>query len=308
MGRIAICRNFLLCLLLGVGSHAQEAGEPTVGSSFAELLEERNSQEVFERKLEGARAAGLTDQASLEARFLFHLDREETAQIAALLPAFLEADRDFDSEASALFTKANDWSAVVEYVKAVAALEAGSPKDFEKHIKQAFWLSPEQGEVFARDIERYRKANEMMEVELDLTHRYPLLFGDGEGGIIEEDGNEVGALLYFWSPKCRECRETFEDHVSLSRELESRSIHTVGVLPETSEEVVAEAKAFLSEHELSDGGAWLIDRRLDALSERLGIESVPFYVMISRQGRVVFYGRPTDGKLRATINGMNAAD
>ncbi len=305
---LRFCQIALLSISIVVCSSAQERASEIVGKSFEDLLQERGSAEAFEEKLGAAEEAGLSDQASLESRFLFYLDREEVALIAGLLPDFRKADETFEVADSALFAQRTDWAAVVQYVESLAALERGSEEDFEKHIKEAFWLSPKQSEIFVRDIERYRKAKAMLGAEVDLARSYPRVLGDEEAELLRPGSKKNGVLLYFWSPKSRECLDTFQKFLDLSQRLQAEDIVTVGILPETTKEVLEEAREFLEGRGSDQDISWVVDRESEALSERMEIDSVPLYVVLSASGKIVFYGRPTDSRLTSALEQLGVGN
>ncbi|MEX1114552.1 MAG: hypothetical protein WEB53_04840 [Akkermansiaceae bacterium] len=78
------------------------------------LLSERDSDKALEAAIIDARKTGISQQAILEARFLYHVDRREDKAIAAMLPEFLKQRDLFKLEDSEIFGIKEDWLAVVE--------------------------------------------------------------------------------------------------------------------------------------------------------------------------------------------------
>ncbi len=78
------------------------------------LLAERESPKALKAAIAEARKAGVSEQAILEARFLYHVDHREDEAIAAMLPEFLKQRDGFKLEDSAIFGVKEDWLAVIE--------------------------------------------------------------------------------------------------------------------------------------------------------------------------------------------------
>lgn len=262
--------------------------------AIEELLSERESLEALNKAAEAARALGVSEQALLEARFLFHVDRSEDAEIAALLPQFLAMKDRFKLADSEIFGSSDDWLAVVEYVQALAALEKGDKAAFKQHITEAFWLSPKQGAAFAPHIDRIRLMDAMKEVKVDFAKSYKDTFGGKDMTLGDVIGGRKALLLHFWSPWSRECEATLPDFFITADHLLSKDVAVASVLPETSEKVIADAKAMLATGGKKIPGSWIVDTEKNPISARLKVQSVPAVVLISAEGRILFNGHPTD--------------
>ena len=285
-------------LFFGMPLRAQEEPPETPMTprqdAIEELLSERDSLEALKKAADAARALGVSEQAVLEARFLFHVDRSEDAEIAALLPQFLGMKDKFKLADSEIFGSADDWLAVVEYVQALAALEKGDKAGFKQHITEAFWLSPKQGAAFAPHIDRIRLMDAMKEVKVDFAKSYKDTFGGKDVTLGDVIGERRAVLLHFWSPWSRECEATLTDFFITAEHLLAKGVAVASVLPETSEKVVADAKAMLTASEKKVPGSWIVDTEKNPISARLKVQSVPAVVLISAEGRILFNGHPTD--------------
>ena len=144
------------------------------------LLSERDSDKELESVITAAKKNGISEQAILEARFLYHVDRREDEAVAAMLPAFLKQRENFKLGDSAIFSVKEDWLAVVEYVQAIASLKKGEKDAFKSHISEAFWLSPRQASAFAPHIERMRLEEAMRSVRIDFESKLTALGGGDE--------------------------------------------------------------------------------------------------------------------------------
>ncbi|MEP2777542.1 MAG: hypothetical protein ABJQ29_07315 [Luteolibacter sp.] len=292
------------CAPLAIGQMEPPSDPPAMTpkeDAIEELLSVRESSEEFDKAIAAARALEVPEQAILEARFLFHVDRAEDKELAELLPEF-EARRDkFDLVESEIFASVDDWLAVTEYVAALAALEKGDKDGFKQHITEAFWLSPRQGAAFAPHIDRIRLMDAMKLVRVNFEKSYMNILGDDVvtlGGIL---GERKALLLHFWSPWSRECEATLVDFFITAEHLTGKGVAVVSVLPETSEKVATDARLMLAATEKDAPGAWIVDTKKSPMAGKLRVQSVPAVVVVSADGRILFNGHPTDDEFWRTL-------
>lgn len=86
---------FLLGVFISIASllPAQEEAADAVKMSpkddvMEQLFSERESAEALEKAIQSARKLGISEQAILESKFLFHIDRAEDAEIAKCYLSF----------------------------------------------------------------------------------------------------------------------------------------------------------------------------------------------------------------------------
>ena len=299
--------HLLASLALVAIACAHEGNETPEGDPYADLppkraaleqmLSERGDVAAFEAAAKKAKEVGVTDQAILEATFLYHVDRRDDAKLAAMLPEFLKRKDGFEIEDSEIFAVREDWLAVVEYVQAIAALQKNDRDAFKKHITEAFWLSPRQGSAFAPHIDRMRMEEAMRAVKIDFSAKLVSIFG-GEpvalSGLMEK---KKAMLIHFWSPWSRECETSMPDFKVTALELEKHGVAVVSLMADSEPEAVADAKKIVSTLGTTPPGAWLIDREKDTISRTLRIQSVPAMALVSPEGRVLFNGHPSEDPL-----------
>ncbi len=273
---------------------AQETPMEPKEDAIEQMLSERESPEALEKAVADARALGVSEQAILEARFLFHVDRAEDAEIAALLPEFEKRKPLFSLMDSEIFAAEDDWLAVTEYVTAIASLGKGDSEGFKKHITEAFWLSPKQGAAFAPHIERMRLMDAMKAVRVDFERKYKDVLGGEPVSLGEKLGEGKGLLLHFWSPWSRECEATLVDFFLTAEHIEPKGVGVVSILPETSAKVIADAKAMLLATGKDVPGQWIVDSKKIPVSHKLKVQSVPVVVVVSAEGRVLYNGHPAE--------------
>lgn len=302
----------LLSLSLAACAFAADPKDPAEEDPYADLppkraalerlLSERGSDEAFETAAAAARKQGVSDQAVLEARFLYLVDRRADDKLAAMLPQFLERKDKFKIEDSEIFAVKEDWLAVVEYVEAIASLKKGDKDGFKKHITEAFWLSPRQGAAFAPHIDRLRMDEAMRNVKIDpATKLAPVTGGDAVSlaSLLEK---KKAVLLHFWSPWSRECESSMPDFKVVATELLKNDVAVISVLAEDNNDVLDDAKAMIAGPDGAPPGLWMKDREKQPLHQELRIQDVPSMVLLSPEGRVLFNGHPSEDRLWESLS------
>lgn len=271
------------------------------------LLSERGSPKALAAAIAAAKKNGISDQAILEARFLYHVDRREDAEIAAMLPEFLKQNEIFKIGDSEIFTVKEDWLAVIEYVKAIAAIQKGDLGGFKSHITEAFWLSPRQAAAFAPQINRMRLENAMHSVKIDFTTRLrPLIPGDPVqlDKLIE---GKKAMLIHFWSPKNRESESSMPDFLITAKVLEEKGIAVVSLLPDESPNTLTSARTEIQALGVNPPGTWLLDSSEKPFSTLLRLQSMPLFVLVSNEGKILFNGDPTDDAFWETLTKVDSS-
>ena len=285
-------------LLLGIvcaedGPADPYAGVPPLQAAIERMLSERESSEALDAAIKEAREQGATEQAILEARFIFHVDRHEDDKLAQMAPEFVARRDTFKLSESEIFGVREDWLAVVEYVQAIAALRKDDQASFKKHITEAFWLSPRQGAAFAPHIDRLRLDEAMKKVRIDFTRSFTTLAGEKPSLASLTEGKKA-LLLHFWSPWSRECEASLGDFILTANELGKNDIAVVSVIGEPSPEAVSDTEEIFSSLSKKPAGTWILDSEKAALSRRLRIQNVPMMVLVGLDGRILFNGHPAE--------------
>lgn len=303
--------SLALFVLLGfsiANAQDKEAVQPAdKQNALEELLAERDSDKAMEAAIDHARKSGVSEQAILEARFLYHVDRREDAKIAAMLPEFLKRREGFKLEDSAIFALEEDWLAVVEYVQAIDALEKNDKASFKKHITEAFWLSPRQAAAFAPQVERIRLEEFMRAVKVDFTTSLQAV-NQGDTVALEAlISGKKALLLHFWSPLSPECEAAMPDFAATAAELEAHGVAVASLIPENSPKQLSAARAMIDSLEGKPCGRWLVDSLKKPLGRELRVQNLPTMVLVSSQGAVLFNGDPTDDGFWKSLNAIDAA-
>jgi len=261
------------------------------------LLSERDSDKKLESVVAAARKAGVSEQAILEARFLYHVDRREDDAVAGMLPEFLKQRESFKLGDSAIFSMKEDWLAVVEYVQAIASLKKGDKDAFKSHITEAFWLSPRQASAFAPHIDRMRLEEAMRAVRIDFETKLGVLGSGDEVALKSLMTGKKAMLLHFWSPASRECEASLPDYAITAKALGEKGVAMVSILPEDAPKILTDALAMIKPLGDKPPGAWLIDRKENPLARDLRVQALPTFILVSNEGAILFNGDPTDDGL-----------
>ena len=261
------------------------------------LLSVRDSSQALDAAVDAARKNHISEQAVLEARFLYHIDRHEDDAIAAMLPEFLKQREVFKIEDSAIFSIKEDWLAVIEYVQAIASLKKGDKAGFKNHITEAFWLSPRQASAFAPHIDRMRLEESMRQVTIDFETTLLPLVGNEAVTLRKLMAGKKAMLFHFWSPASRECESSLPDYAVTAKALDEKGIAMVSILSSDSPEILTNAQKMIQPLGPNFPGAWLMDRKEKSFAQDLRIQALPTFVLITGEGRILFNGDPTEDGL-----------
>ena len=301
------CLAFHATEVVAAESDASAIADAARQEALDNLMAERGTEKQLLDAVQKARAAGVGEQAILEARFLYRVDKGDDAALAAMLPEFIKRQPDFKLEESAIFGVEEDWLAVIEYLKSLAALESGDREGFKRHITEAFWLSPRQAGAFARHIERVRMEEVMRRLKVDFTHRVePVLQGDGLP-LADLMRDKKALLLHFWSPWSHECEEYLPDFMAIAKMLSSHGIAVASLLPGDVPDLLEDAREMLRAAGHEAGGAWLVDPAERPLARMLRVRNLPVIVLIAPNGAVLFNGSPTENDLWKALSEIDAA-
>jgi len=274
-------------------------------AALDQLLSERASVPQFDAAIAEAKKQGISEQAILEARFLFHVDRSEEEALVALLPEFQKRSESFNVEESEIFATTEDWQAVIEYIQSISALRSGDKAGFKKHITEAFWLSPKQAAAFAPHVEKFRMEEVMAATKIDFGTGLKSLNGDEAIPLSKILEGKKALLVYFWSPWSGECEAMLPDIATLARELPAKDIAIASVVSDNSAKVLTDARTMLGAIEPKATGHWLVDLDHAPFTRALRVQSLPIMVLVTTEGKVLFNGHPSSDDLWNALKKIN---
>jgi hypothetical protein len=91
------------------------------------------------------------------------------------------------------------------------------------------------------------------------------------------------------------------DLSSVCPTLEKEKVALASILIDGRTEILAEAREFLKAQEKPLPGPQLVDRSRDTLAAQLRVTDLPTVVLLSREGKILFHGRPGEPMLREKI-------
>ena len=272
-------------------------GDSSRQIALENLLSERGSEQTLTAVIAAAKKNGVSEQAILEARFLYRIDRREDDAIAAMLPDFIKQQEAFKIEDSAIFSVKEDWLAVIEYVKAIASLKKGDKAAFKTHITEAFWLSPRQASAFAPHIDRMRLEDSMLTVKIDFETKFNVLRNGDMLSLKKLMVDHKAMVLHFRSPASHECEASMADFAITAKALHEKGIAVVSILPADSPKLRTDAQNLIQPLGPNPPGAWLFDQKEKPLARDLRVQNLPVFVLVSHEGKILFNGDPADDGL-----------
>ena len=273
-------------------------------SAVNRLFNERGTIGDFNKAASEAAKERVSEQAILEARFLYHVDKHDDAAIAAMLPDFLKRKDTFKLEDSEIFAVPEDWLAVIEYVQSIDALRKGDQASFKKHITEAFWLSPHQGSAFAGHIERLRLDGAMRDLRIDLAARYNVLDGSGDKSLADIFMDRKSLLVHFCIPWSHKCEESLPDFLATAKELENHGIAVISMLADPSSKSISDARATLAAAGKYPPGTWIVDHKTPSLARQLRIRDLPAMAIVDPNGRVLYNGTPDEDEFWSALQNV----
>jgi hypothetical protein len=311
-------RSLLICPLMAL-SCLRLIAQPTLETPALEgaaatarqaaidrLLSERESLTAFDLAIAEARKNTISEQAILEAKFLYHVDHFEDDAIAKLLPEFLKMNESFKLENSVIFSVKEDWLAVVEYVRAIDSIKQGDAAAFKNHITEAFWLSPKQATAFAPQIDKIRLDEAMRSVKIDFSRQFKALSNGNTTELSSLIKDHKAMLFHFWSPRSRDCESILSDFMATLTALNGKNIAAVSFVSGENEKFATEASAILKPLSSTLSGSWLVDDQTNPLSRELRIQEMPQVVIIATEGSVLYNGSPGDDGFWAALQKIDS--
>ena len=297
---LAIIIGFLP--LSGIAQDAPPGGDE---EQLIQALFESETRKELDQAIASARKSGIPEQAILEARFLFLVDQEDFAAVAALGPVLEKQKPSFRIDDSIIFSVAEEFFSIIEYCSALEALEKGDAERFKTHITEAFWLSPRQATAFAPHIDRLRRDQALAKLRIDFDRSF-MRQKDGQKVALQVLARQSDHLvIHFWSPWSTESEDHLPDFLAMVKELSSHGIPVASVLIEPGKEALAEAKKFRAAITAETAEVWIVDNSRESLARKLRVLELPTITVLKVDGSVLFSGHPSEKKLWSTLQSIN---
>lgn len=254
-----------------------------------------------------AKKQGVPEQTILEARFLFHVEHKSDQGIIDLLPIWEKQLNSFALDQSEIFATKEDFLAVIEFSRALKALQENKRDDFKKHITEALWLSPSQASAFTPYIDNLRLSEHIKNTRIDFASQVLDLEKQNPVALKSALAENRALLLHFWSPWSPECETSITDLTTITPTLTKEKIALASILIDGRTEILAEAKEFLKGQDQPLIGPQWLDRTKDSLAAQLRITDLPTLVLLTPDGKIHFHGRPGDKQLLEKIKQLPAS-
>jgi thiol-disulfide isomerase/thioredoxin len=274
-----------------------EVSEEQMRTLFAPNLAQADLEKAV---AEGAKA-GIPAQTIAEAKLVWGLRHQDTAFLEKCLPELEAAAKGFKKENSVSLGSPEDYLGLLSYIKALVALRKDDEDGFKKFITEAFWLSPDQAQLFSQTITNHRTKKKMSAVKVDM--KTSVTTSTGESTTLEKQlGKNKAILLDFWASWCGPCMEGLPELKKRAAYLSKHGIVVAGMNTEGDESIAEKIRK-----EKGMDLPWLVEPKEKPLSDLLEINTIPHVVLLSPDGKVLFHGFPDEGELWTALKALDAA-
>jgi thiol-disulfide isomerase/thioredoxin len=281
---------------------AEAAAEATPPEQLVMTLFRRETTpEEYDAALARANAAGVSAQVLLESQIVRSFYSQDKDKLVSLKIPLQNFGPNLDLKNSQLFVARSDYESMLEAIRALEAEQQDDAAGFEKHIKQALWLSPPLYQpLFLSWLNEYRQNEAMKKIIVPLDTKLPMAAG-GETTLQNLMGDNKAMLLDFWASWCAPCMVLMDDLKAKGEALAPQGVVVVGLNTEASTE---KATAVKEQEKITM--PWLVEPESMPYSSLLSVEGIPRMVLITREGKVLFNGHPNDPALKRALAKIGA--
>lgn len=277
-------------------------GQPTGAQTKAAdaLFEEDLSDKAFQDAFQKAKTAKVPEQLLIEARLLRALRSNNTEAIADLAGDLEKLSGSVNIGLSKLFRTKEDAQALALGAKALDARRKGDAAGFEKGLKEAFWLSPGQADLYGSWAKEYQQEQRLANFRLPLDLSLQTADG-GKTTLAEVLGKKKALLIDFWASWCGPCMALMDELKERQKKLAPQGVVVVGMNTENDT-----SKALGVKKQKAIAFPWLVEPENEPFSRPLGIDSIPRMILVSPEGKILYNGHPKDPKLNAALKSVGA--
>ena len=279
---------------------------PNDREKLLEALLNAPDRASLDQAIKNGKAAGLPDQLFLEARFVFLVNEDNRGALATLSTELEAHLPKFSPDDTMLFAVKEDFASIVQYTKALAALQDNDTTLFKKHITEAFWLAPSHATQFAPLIDDMRINEAMKKITLDLNLKFEDQRLKGESKSLKAiAGGSPAFLIHFWSPWASQAAAIMDEFLIISDSLIKNNIPVASILLSSTTEARRAGDDFLTKEKRGNIGHWLVDTEKFSLGSLMRVSSFPTVVLVSNKGEILFNGDPADRRLWELLTAIN---
>ena len=279
---------------------------PNDREKILEALLNAPDRTSLDQAIKAGKAAGLPDQLFLEARFVLLVNEDDRVALATLSSELEAHLPKFSLDDTMLFAVKEDFASIVQYTKALAALQNNDTTLFKKHITEAFWLAPSHATQFAPLIDDMRINEAMKKITLDLNLEFEDQRVKGESKSLKAiAGGSPAFLIHFWSPWASQAMAIMDEFQIISGSLIKNNIPVVSILLSSTTEARRAGDDLVARKKQGNTAHWLVDTEKFSLGSLMRVSSFPTVVLVSNKGEILFNGDPANRRLWEILTAIN---
>ena len=279
---------------------------PNDREKILEALLNAPDRTSLDQAIKAGKAAGLPDQLFLEARFVFLVNEDDRVALATLSSELEAHLPKFSPDDTMLFAVKEDFASIVQYTKALAALQNNDTTLFKKHITEAFWLAPSHATQFAPLIDDMRINEAMKKITLDLNLEFEDQRVKGESKSLKAiAGGSPAFLIHFWSPWASQATAIMDEFLIISGSLIKNNIPVASILLSSTTEARRAGDDLVARKKQGNTAHWLVDTEKFSLGSLMRVSSFPTVVLVSNKGKILFNGDPANRRLWEILTAIN---
>ncbi len=279
---------------------------PNDREKILEALLNAPDRTSLDQAIKAGKAAGLPDQLFLEARFVLLVNEDDRVALATLSSELEAHLPKFSLDDTMLFAVKEDFASIVQYTKALAALQNNDTTLFKKHITEAFWLAPSHATQFAPLIDDMRINEAMKKITLDLNLEFEDQRVKGESKSLKAiAGGSPAFLIHFWSPWASQAMAIMDEFQIISGSLIKNNIPVASILLSSTTEARRAGDDLVARKKQDNTAHWLVDTEKFSLGSLMRVSSFPTVVLVSNKGKILFNGDPANRRLWEILTAIN---
>ncbi len=279
---------------------------PNDREKILEALLNAPDRTSLDQAIKAGKAAGLPDQLFLEARFVLLVNEDDRVALATLSSELEAHLPKFSLDDTMLFAVKEDFASIVQYTKALAALQNNETTLFKKHITEAFWLAPSHATQFAPLIDDMRINEAMKKITLDLNLEFEDQRVKGESKSLKAiAGGSPAFLIHFWSPWASQAMAIMDEFQIISGSLIKNNIPVASILLSSTTEARRAGDDLVARKKQGNTAHWLVDTEKFSLGSLMRVSSFPTVVLVSNKGEILFNGDPANRRLWEILTAIN---
>ena len=245
-----------------------------------------------------ATALKVPDQTIAEARLAYGIRTrtlDERLQESIRQLDNLCRQQQWRKEDSRLFNTADEAQGVLFFARALFAARDKNDAEYERCMKEAFWMNLEAGPVLAGELRVHRAMASLLNLHVPMNK--PLKTSAGQPTTFKDlvEG-KTGILLIFWTSDSQPSLDLIDPLKASAERLARGNVATVWI---DSQDVRGHAEQVRKAHDVKF--PWLVDAEDRPVAKALRVDTLPRAVLVDQYGRVRYHGYPVSADLDSTL-------